>query len=125
MEQLEGTCDPGYENLVWLMLRCLYGLQQSPRQWSQHIDEVLLAMGFRRLLSDFGLYVRGSGDNALYVALNNDDLFVLCLYLGRITGVLGYKFKMKNLGEARFLLELDIPTTTCSFVSRSMQERLW
>ena len=31
MEQAEGTCEPGNEGLVWLLLRCLYGLKQSPR----------------------------------------------------------------------------------------------
>ena len=31
MEQPEGTCEPTNEGLVWLLLRCLYGLKQSPR----------------------------------------------------------------------------------------------
>ena len=68
-------------------------------------------MGFRRLVSDFGMYVLGTGDNTLYLALYVDDLFLFCLYLGRISGVkdqLGHKFKMKDLGEARFLLGLEI-----------------
>ena len=111
MEQPESTCAPGQEHLVMLLLRCLYGLKQAPREWNQHIDEILQTMGFRRIVSDFGLYVLGTGDNALYLALYVDDLFLLCLYLGRISGVkgqLGHKFKMKDLGEARFLLGLEI-----------------
>ena len=46
IEQQEGTCEPGNKELVWLLLRCLHGLKQSPRLWNEHIDEVLKDIGF-------------------------------------------------------------------------------
>ena len=57
MEMPKGTCGEGEEGMVMIFLRCLYGLKQAPRGWNQHIDDVLMEMGFHRLESDFGLYI--------------------------------------------------------------------
>ena len=46
-------------------------------------------MCFRRRVSDFGMYVMGARDDALYLALYVDDFFMLCLHLKRITGFEG------------------------------------
>ena len=48
MEQPEGTVLPGNENKVMKLLKCLYGLKQSPRQWNIYIDTVLKQLSFVR-----------------------------------------------------------------------------
>ena len=111
MQQPEGTVIPGEEGKVMRLLKCLYGLKQSPRQWNQLIDAVLKQLGFTRLKSDFGIYVKGEGDDAVYIALYVDDLFLVGKKLGRIQEVkdgLSSQFKMKDLGEAKFLLGIEI-----------------
>ena len=111
MEQPEGTVVPGEEGKVMRLLKCLYGLKQSPRQWNLLIDTVLKELGFTRLKSDFGIYVKGEGDDAVYIALYVDDLFMVGKMLGRIREVkdgLSSQFKMKDLGEAKFLLGIEI-----------------
>ena len=111
MQQPEGTVKPGDEGKVMRLLKCLYGLKQSPRQWNQLIDAVLKQLGFTRLKSDFGIYVKGEGEDAVYIALYVDDLFLLGRKLGRIQEVkdgLSSQFKMKDLGEAKFLLGIEI-----------------
>ena len=111
MEQPEGTTLPGGEGKVTRLLKCLYGLKQSPRQWNHLIDTVLKELGFTRLKSDFGIYVKGEGDDAVYIAMYVDDLFLVGRKLGRIREVkdgLSSQFKMKDLGEARFLLGIEI-----------------
>ena len=55
MEQPEGTVEEGDEGKVMRLLKCLYGLKQSPRQWNILIDTVLKKLGFKRLLSDVGM----------------------------------------------------------------------
>lgn len=62
MEQPGGTIKQGDENKVMLLLKCLYGLKQSPRQWDKYIDAILKGMGFIRLNSDFGIYMKGKGE---------------------------------------------------------------
>ena len=111
MEQPEGTVLPGSEGKVMRLLKCLYGLKQSPRQWNILIDTVLKQLGFSRLKSDFGIYMKGEGETAVYIALYVDDLFLVGRGLKEIQGVkdgLCSEFKMKDLGEAKFLLGIEI-----------------
>ena len=65
MQQPEGTVQLRDEGIVMRLLKCLYGLKQSPRQWNLFIDTVLKELGFTRLKSDFGIYVKGEGDDAV------------------------------------------------------------
>ena len=93
------------------LLKCLYGLKQSPRQWNICIDTALKQLGFVRLKSDVGINVKGEGEEAVYIALYVDDLFMLGMKLANIEVMkqgLGREFKMKDLGEARFLLGIEI-----------------
>ena len=111
MEQPEGTIKVGDEGKVMRLLKCLYGLKQSPRQWNILIDTVLKKLGFKRLLSDVGMYVKGEGVDAVYIALYVDDLLIVGMKLINIESVkkgLCAEFKMKDLGEAKFLLGIEI-----------------
>ena len=74
MEQPEGTVKEGDEGKVMRLLKCLYGLKQSPRQWNICIDTALKQLGFVRLKSDVGIYVKGEGGEAVYIALYVDEL---------------------------------------------------
>ena len=58
-----------------------------------------------------GVYVKGEGDDAVYLALYVDDLLMVGIRMESIDVVkrrLGEEFKMKDLGEARFLLGMEI-----------------
>ena len=55
--------------------------------------------------------MKGEGDDAVYIALYVDDFFLVGKKLGRLREVkdgLSSQFKMKDLGEARFLLGIEI-----------------
>ena len=111
MEQPEGIVLEGNEGKVMRLLKCLYRLKQAPRQWTIYIDTVLKGLGFRRLKSDGGVYMKGEGPAALYIALYVDDLFMVGENLDDIQRVkegLSGEFKMKDLGEAKFLLGIEI-----------------
>ena len=55
--------------------------------------------------------MKGKGENAVYIALYVDDLFMVGVKLVNIQEVkegLSKEFKMKDLGEAKFLLGIEI-----------------
>ena len=63
---------------------------------------------FTRLKSDLNIYVKGEGENKVYIALYADDLFLVDNKLERIKEVkngLHREFKMRDLGEANLRLE--------------------
>ena len=44
-------------------------------------------LGFTRLKSDFGIYVKGQGEDTVYIALYVDDLFLVGRKLEKIKEV--------------------------------------
>ena len=55
--------------------------------------------------------MKGEGESAVYIALHVDDLFLVGRRLVNIKDVkkgLHAEFKMKDLGEAKFLLGMEI-----------------
>ena len=70
MKHLEGKLLPENESKVMKLLKCLYGLKESPRQFIICIDTVLKQLGFTRRKSDFGICVKGEWENMVYTALS-------------------------------------------------------
>ena len=101
----------GVEGMVWRLLKCLYGLKQSPRMWNLTIDKVLEEIGFVRFKTDHGVYVFGEGDARVFIALYVDDLLMLWKKREALDSVkkrLQERFEMKDLGTATFLLGIEL-----------------
>ena len=87
------------------------GVEAGTQAVNISIDGVLKKLGFTRLKSDVGIYMKRDGDSAIYIALYVDDLFLVGELLEEIEKVkagLTTEFKMEDLGEARFLLGVEI-----------------
>lgn len=117
MRQPEGYVVAGKEQLVCRLRKSLYGLKQAGRAWYQRIDTVLTReLGFTRLHADYCIYIRVSTEAdsrrvVTYLALYVDDLLILCSCLAELSGIkerLAATFDMKDLGEAHFLLGLQV-----------------
>ena len=109
MEVPEGVS--GVEGIVWRLLKCLYGLKQSPRMWNQTIDKVLVEIGFVRLKTDHGVYVFGVGDGRVFIALYVDDLLMVWKrreVLEMVKRRLQEKFEMKDLGALTHILGVEV-----------------
>ena len=103
--------DSGVEGMVWRVLKCMYGLKQSPRMWNRTIDKVAGGIGFVRLQYDHGVYVFGEGDERVFISLYVDDVLMVWKSreaLDHIKGNLQEKFDMKDLGVATFLLGIEL-----------------
>ena len=92
--------------------KALYGLKQSGRVWNQTIHAHLLSLGYERLRTDSCIYITVLADGSKhYIALYVDDLLFVGPSLAEIARVklsLSTRFGIKDLGEAEFILGLQI-----------------
>lgn len=67
----------GYEDKtsrVCELVKTLYGLKQSGREWNREFDEKLKEFGFQRLRSDPCVYIKRDGDEAVFITVWVDDI---------------------------------------------------
>ena len=97
---------------VCLLQKSLYGLKQSPRQWYKKFDMFMLGIGFKRSTFDLCVYYKGlSNGEFIYLLLYVDDMLIACKHMDEIDNLkklMSSKFEMKDLGEAKKILEIDI-----------------
>ena len=112
MEQPPGFARGDPAKVVCRLLKAIYGLKQAPRQWYAKIDEFFVhTLGMDRNPADDCVYVRRQGGNILIIALYVDDLLIACSELTVLKDTkreLSSRFKMKDLGESRIILGMDI-----------------
>jgi hypothetical protein len=93
VEQPEGFVQPGTEHLVCNLLRPLYGLVQSPRNWNDKFNYFLEKFGLTRSTADPCLYYnRGE---------NPDDYTILGIWVD--DGILATKTKEKAVQIIKYL----------------------
>jgi len=104
----------GYEDCtdrVCKLEKSLYGLRESPRAWYKCFDSYLRNLGFKKSESDYCLYMMSDQDDTIYVIIFVDDL-LMCdkneKKLENIKSKLSNKFAMKDLGEVKTYLGINI-----------------
>jgi transposase InsO family protein len=112
MEQPQGFVASGSQaQLVYKLHRSLYGLKQAGRAWYKKIDAALSELGLRPTASDSCIYVLHEASTTVYILLYVDDLLLISNDLGRLSLIkaeLSKRFDMKDLGEAQFILGIQI-----------------
>ena len=111
MQQPEGFVVAGQEELVCKLRKSIYGLKQAGRAWFEKINAALVRMDFTPLDSDHCVYVRRQGDDVLYIVLYVDDLLLIGSSLVEVKQLkvdLSARFEMTDLGEAEYVLGLQI-----------------
>ncbi|KAL2704805.1 hypothetical protein AAEP93_000055 [Penicillium crustosum] len=67
-----------YPDDIGLLMKTIYGLKQSPREWYRLLHDVLISMGFTRTQSDHSIFIKcASGKAPLFIMIYVDDLLVL------------------------------------------------
>lgn len=109
MRQPEGF-DDGTGRICKLK-RALYGLKQAGRVWNKKLNSTLLAMGYTRTDADPCVYTKVKGDITVVLTVWVDDL-ILCgnsqVEIDRTVAELGKSFEVKDLGEPKLLLGIQI-----------------
>ena len=103
MEQPRGFEEGDPAKTVCLLLKSIYGLKQSPRQWYAKIDDFFIRdLGMESNPADECVYVRRKGGQILIIALYVDDILIACSsksILDDMKQQLTARFKMKDLAN--------------------------
>lgn len=112
MEQPEGYVDKKHPDKVCLLKRSLYGLKQSPRQWNTRFDELMAKHGYSRSDFDLCVYFKQMEDEQyVYLLLYVDDILISSKvkdHVLKLKELLSAEFEMKDLGEAKKILGMEI-----------------
>ena len=112
MEIPEGLRNESNKDKVCQLLKALYGLKQAPRQWYAKMHHFLIDdLGFVSSPNDPCLYVRKASCSLIIIGLYVDDLLIAGNDRSEINNIkshLSRKFEMKDLGEAKSILGIQI-----------------
>ena len=112
MEQPEGApIIKGKEDWVCRLHKSLYGLKQAGRTWHTKIDEAFQRRGLVPLASDPCVYIKRTESSYIIIALYVDDLVLAASTLSELQALktnLTAEFDMEDLGEASFVLGIEI-----------------
>ncbi|KAM1269944.1 hypothetical protein ACFX15_001999 [Malus domestica] len=111
MVQPPGFSERGKDNMVCKLNKSIYGLKQASRQWFLKFDQVVTAHGFVENKMDDCIYLKHKGSKFIFLVLYVDDILLASsdMQLLRETKtVLSTNFEMKDLGEAHYVLGIEI-----------------
>jgi transposase InsO family protein len=96
--------------------KSLYGLKQAGRTWNKRIDSALRSLHFQPIHADPCVYAYRRESVILIISLYVDDLLLASsslVELNKVKAELSSCFEMEDLGEARFILGIQI-TRDCA-----------
>ncbi|KAH9714963.1 Integrase catalytic domain-containing protein [Citrus sinensis] len=111
MVQPDGFVESGRENMVCKLKRSIYGLKQASRQWYLKFHDIVTSYGFQENAVDQCIYLRVSGSKYIILVLYVDDILLAANdtnLLLEIKQMLSCSFDMKDLGEAHYVLGIEI-----------------
>ena len=97
--------------LVCKLKKSLYGLKQAGRTWNHKIDGLFRKSGFTALDADNCVYKRERGFSVIIISLYVDDLLLFSNDMPALADFkkqLARHFSMTDLGEAKFVLGIEI-----------------
>jgi hypothetical protein len=107
----DGFVTKGQEGMVCRLMKSLYGLKQTPKQWHDKFDQTLTFVGFVVNESDKCVYYQYGKGEGVILCLYVDDILIFGTNLNVIKEVkdfLSQNFEMKDLGEADVILNIKL-----------------
>ena len=111
MVQPEGFVAKGHEQKVCKLLRSIYGLKQASRSWNLRFDETIKTYGFEQNVDEPCVYKLIDNHKVVFLVLYVDDILLIGNDVEKLSNVkkwLAEKFQMKDLGEASYVLGIQI-----------------
>ena len=111
MEQPEMFVKRGHEEKVCKLLKPLYGLKQSGREWYKKLDSYIMEIGGKRTSADPCVYVIGENERRVIIIVYVDDLILASKKMDRLEDVklkMKSMFKMVDLGQINNILGISV-----------------
>ena len=111
MDQPEGFSTKGKEHMVCKLKKSIYGLKQASRQWYLKFNDTITSFGFTENTVDRCIYLKVSGSKFIFLILYVDDILLASSDLGLLHDTkkfLSKNFEMKDMGEATYVIGIEI-----------------
>nr|AFP55546.1 gag-pol polyprotein [Rosa rugosa] len=115
-EEVYMDLPPGYgtstgEQVVCKLKKSLYGLKQSPRAWFGRFTKFMKKIGYRQSNSDHTLFLKHRCGKVTALIIYVDDMVVTgddIEEIQRLQGQLSSEFEMKDLGNLKYFLGIEV-----------------
>ncbi|RVW94715.1 Retrovirus-related Pol polyprotein from transposon TNT 1-94 [Vitis vinifera] len=111
MVQPENFVSKDSKNMVCKLTKSIYGLKQASRQWYFKFHQIIVSYGFEANLMDECAYHKFSGSKYIFLVLYVDDILLATNDISILHDTkrfLSKHFEMKDLGDASFVLGIQI-----------------
>ena len=111
MAQPKGFVMEGKERMGCHLKKSIYGLKQASRQWYLNFDQTIMNVGFKENVEDNCVYAKFKNRKFIFLVLYVDDILLASSDVSLLLETkkfLSSKFDMKDLGEASFVLGIEI-----------------
>ncbi|XP_039001337.1 uncharacterized mitochondrial protein AtMg00810-like [Hibiscus syriacus] len=106
----DGFCSQG-ESKVCRLHKSLYGLKQASRKWNLKLTKALLEAGYMQSKYDYLMFTKQQGSDIVVLLIYVDDLLITGSsekLIAELKHILNKNFKMKDLGELKCFLGLEV-----------------
>jgi len=111
MDQPIGFVSKGQEDKVCRSKRSIYSLKQSSKSWYLRFHKVITSFGLPMVSEDHYVYLKRSTGGIMFLSLYVDDILLARNNFEMIEATkkwLSSVFKIKDMGEARYVLGVEI-----------------
>ena len=111
MDQPQGFETTSKRNLVCRLKKSIYGLKQASRQWYLKFNDTVLPYRFVEMTVDRCIYMKVVGSKFIILVLYVNDILLAANDRGLLHDVKNYlssNFEMKDMGEASYVIGIEI-----------------
>ena len=111
MVQLENFISGDPKSMVYKLKKSIYDLKQASREWYHKFHQVITSNGFEVNLVEDCVYHKFNGSKFIFLILYVDDILLASSDIGLLHETkkfLSKNFEMKDLGNASFVLGIQI-----------------
>ena len=119
MEILPGFSTPKTSGKVCRLRKSLYCLKQSPQEWFDRFRHAMCDMGYKQCNGDHTVFYRYSERRITILAVYVDDIIITGddeVEISRLKRNLSKEFEVKDLGQLKYFLGIEIARSTKGIV---------